>query len=190
GGGAVGGVWARLGGRHPRAPFPDGGPGSRPPAGKPAVLLAEPRGARLLLRLALRLSMLPLVSREGDRVLYHAACALAANGLTALYGAADRVLQAASVPAPGEPPAALRALMAAALDACAGLGAAGALSGPVARGDAATVALHREALARIAPPLDQAYRALMVEALELAVQRGLPGPAAASVSAALRPRGA
>jgi predicted short-subunit dehydrogenase-like oxidoreductase (DUF2520 family) len=175
----------RLGALHPVAPFPDVATGLQQMAGRPAVLLGEPRALRLLARLARMLGMQPLESRGGDRALYHAACALAANGLTALCAAVERAFAAAAALAPDDARAVAQALMAAALQATRDRGAAAALSGPVARGDAATVAVHRRALRGVANELDDAYRALMVQALALAEQRGLSAAAAAAVRQAL-----
>lgn len=179
----------RRGALHPVVPFPDAGTGLRGLARMPAVLSGDAAARRLLERLAAMLGMTPLWSTGGDRVLYHAACALAANGLTALRSVVDRVLAGAG----GLPPAAAAevagALMHAALRACDQHGAAAALSGPVLRGDAATVGDHRAALLDRCPEADPAYRALMAQALELAQSRGLGVEAAQAVAQALR-RGA
>jgi predicted short-subunit dehydrogenase-like oxidoreductase (DUF2520 family) len=61
---------------------------------------------------------------------------------------------------------------------------AAALSGPVARGDADTVAAHRRALQAAAAPQDLLYRALMLQALRLH-EGHLPESAAAALRAAL-----
>ncbi|HEX5054488.1 MAG TPA: Rossmann-like and DUF2520 domain-containing protein [Planctomycetota bacterium] len=169
----------RRGSLHPVAPFADAAAGLRAIAGAPAVLDGDPRSLRLLRRLCTWLGMVPIVGGGGDRVLYHAACALAANGLTALHGAAARAFAAAGV-GPADAHATLvEALMAAALRSASQRGAAAALSGPVRRGDVPTVLAHLEALARAAPELLDTYRALMGQAIELAAHAGL---AAESVS--------
>jgi predicted short-subunit dehydrogenase-like oxidoreductase (DUF2520 family) len=94
-----------------------------------------------------------------DRRIYHAAATVASNHLVALLGQLDRLAAAAGVPFE-----AFLALARASLDNVAALGPAGALTGPVARGDAATVGGHLAAL-----PADEtdAYRALAREALRL-----------------------
>jgi predicted short-subunit dehydrogenase-like oxidoreductase (DUF2520 family) len=61
-----------------------------------------------------------------------------------------------------------------------------ALSGPVRRGDAATVAAHRAQLQRAAPAVEPAYLVLMQRALALARAAGLPEALASQVAAALR----
>jgi predicted short-subunit dehydrogenase-like oxidoreductase (DUF2520 family) len=77
----------------------------------------------------------------------------------ALLGQAVRVAQAAGVP-----PAALLPLVRASVDNVAALGPDDALTGPVARGDADTVARH---LATLPGEERDAYRALAREALRL-----------------------
>jgi predicted short-subunit dehydrogenase-like oxidoreductase (DUF2520 family) len=95
----------------------------------------------------------------GARARYHAAATIAANHLVALLAQAMRVADDAGVP-----PAALLPLVRATVDNVDALGPAGALTGPVARGDADTVARHLDALTDRDAAL---YRALAREALEL-----------------------
>jgi predicted short-subunit dehydrogenase-like oxidoreductase (DUF2520 family) len=78
---------------------------------------------------------------EGDWPRYHAAAAVAANHLVGLLGQVDRV--AATI---GVPLAAYLDLARGAVDNVAALGPAPALTGPVARGDDATIERHRAAL--------------------------------------------
>ncbi len=110
-------------------------------------------------RLALSLGMRPFRVAPGERARYHAAATIASNHLVALLGQAVRVAEAAGVP-----PDALLPLVRATVDNVEALGARGALTGPVARGDADTVARHIEVL-----PADEqpAYRVLAREALRL-----------------------
>lgn len=87
---------------------------------------------------------------------YHAAAVIASNHLVALLGQVERV--AASIDVPLD---AYLALARGALDDVVALGPAAALTGPVRRGDHATVERHLQAL-----PDDErsAYRALAEEA--------------------------
>lgn len=174
----------RRGALHPAAPFADVG-SAAPAPGAPAVILGDPRAMRLLRRLCAWLGLRPIVARDGDRVLYHAACALAANGLTALFAAAEGVLARAGVVADGDARPIVLALMQAAVAACGEHGAAAALSGPVRRGDATTVARHLQQLRAAAPEAVPLYRSTAVQALALARERGLPPEQAAAVAAAL-----
>ena len=85
---------------------------------------------------------------------YHAAAVIASNHLVALLGQAERV--AASVGAPIE---AVLDLARGSLADVADLGPRGALTGPVRRGDTATIERHLDAL----PPDERAAYAAMVE---------------------------
>src|SRR5262249_4441615 len=110
-------------------------------------------------RLALTLGMRPFRVAPGRRAQYHAAATIASNHLVALLGQAVPVADAAGVP-----PEALLPLVRASVDNVDALGAGDALTGPVARGDADTVARHLDTL----PPDERAaYRALAREALRL-----------------------
>jgi predicted short-subunit dehydrogenase-like oxidoreductase (DUF2520 family) len=85
----------------------------------------------------------PVVVAEEDRPLYHAALAHGANHLVTLVAEALDLLTAARVEQPAR---VLGPLLSAALDNALRQGDA-ALTGPVARGDAGTVAAHVEAVA-------------------------------------------
>ncbi|MBX3464108.1 MAG: DUF2520 domain-containing protein [Planctomycetes bacterium] len=179
----------RRGALHPLLPFADAAAGAQAMAGAPAVCEGDARSLRLLRRLCDRLGMVPIVPTRLDRGRYHAACALAANGTTALRALVDAAFTAAGGLAPDERRVGADALMAAALAACSERGAGPALSGPVRRGDAATVALHVAALAAASPRAAAAYRVLMQEALALAEGQGLGAALAAAVREALAATG-
>jgi predicted short-subunit dehydrogenase-like oxidoreductase (DUF2520 family) len=98
----------------------------------------------------------PVFIDEARRGLYHAALASGANHLVTLVVQAADLLRAAGVT---EPARMLTPLLAAALDNALLLGDAG-LTGPVARGDADTVAEHIEALRDVSPEALRAYVAL------------------------------
>jgi predicted short-subunit dehydrogenase-like oxidoreductase (DUF2520 family) len=97
---------------------------------------------------------------DDHRAGYHAAAAIASNHLVALLGQVDRVAASAGVPLE-----AYLELARGSLDNVVSLGPAAALTGPVARGDWATVRAHVEAL-----PADEvpAYLALVDAAARLA----------------------
>lgn len=98
----------------------------------------------------------PVFIAEEYRSLYHAAIAGAANHLVTLVLQACDVLAEAGV---GNPARMLGPLLSAALDNSLRLGDA-ALTGPVARGDADTVASHVAALHAVAPETLPVYLAL------------------------------
>ena len=106
-------------------------------------------------RLARVLRMNVIEIRDDDRALYHAAASIAANYLVTLQGEVERLM--ASV---GVDRAMVAPLARAALDAWAERGAAAALTGPIIRGDEATVGRQRDAIALRAPELLPMWDAL------------------------------
>ncbi|CAN5705159.1 Rossmann-like and DUF2520 domain-containing protein [soil metagenome] len=103
---------------------------------------------------------------DADRAAYHAAAAVASNHLVALLGQVARI--AGDI---GVPPEAYLDLARATLENVASVGPAAALTGPVARGDWATVARH---LAALDPSEQEAYRVLAAAARRLVDGQGLP----------------
>lgn len=95
---------------------------------------------------------------DADRPAYHAAAVIASNHVVALLGQVERVAP------PGVPFEAYLELARATLDNVAALGAAGALTGPAARGDWATIDRH---LAALDPAEHDAYRTLVALARRL-----------------------
>jgi predicted short-subunit dehydrogenase-like oxidoreductase (DUF2520 family) len=113
-----------------------------------------------------------LLLSEESKPLYHAACVLASNALVALESTAAGLLRAAGA---GEEDALglLLPLAQGTLQNVKNLGLEKALTGPVVRGDAATVREHLEAL-RKDPDASEVYRVLGRGILRLARQSGLP----------------
>ncbi|HVV35766.1 MAG TPA: DUF2520 domain-containing protein [Acidimicrobiales bacterium] len=96
------------------------------------------------------------------RALHHAACCVAGNHLVTILGQVERLANAAGVS-----PAAYLELVRAVVDNVEQIGAAAALTGPVARGDYGTVERHREAIAAHTNDL-ALYDALLPATEELA----------------------
>ncbi len=111
----------------------------------------------------------PVFIAEEDRGLYHAALASAANHLVTLVTESCDLLQAAGA---ADPARMLSPLLFAALDNALRLGDAG-LTGPVARGDAGTVAGHLETLRDAAPEALAVYVALARLTADRALAAGL-----------------
>jgi predicted short-subunit dehydrogenase-like oxidoreductase (DUF2520 family) len=112
---------------------------------------------------------------EEHRAMYHAALAHGANHLVTLVNeAADRLRDAGVV----EPERVLEPLLRAALDNALRQGDA-ALTGPVSRGDAGTVAKHLDTLAAVAPESVPAYLALARRTADRAIAAGRLTPQAA-----------
>jgi predicted short-subunit dehydrogenase-like oxidoreductase (DUF2520 family) len=123
--------------------------------------------------LVIEMSGEPVFVAERDRDLYHAALAGAANHLTTLIAESAELLSKAGV---ADPARLLGPLLSAALDNALRLGIAG-LTGPVARGDAGTVAGHIEALRKVSPPAAVgAYVAMARLTADRAVAAGMLKP--------------
>jgi len=106
---------------------------------------AEARGRWLADRLGLQ----PFELKEDARALYHAGAAIASNYLVTLYKSAGRLFELAGVP-----PQALVPLMQRTIEN------GFELTGPIARGDWATIDAHLAAITRNAPDLEEMYKAL------------------------------
>ncbi|UCF20915.1 MAG: DUF2520 domain-containing protein [Gemmatimonadota bacterium] len=121
--------------------------------------------------------------RSGDKARYHAACVFASNYVVACAGTATQLLAEASGVGEEE---ALQALMPLWRGAVANLEEAGlpkALTGPVARGDLATVRRH---LAALDGDTRDLYRHLALRALELSRRLGLGREVADAIEAEIR----
>lgn len=114
----------------------------------------------------------PVWIPEERRALYHAALAGGANHLVTLVVESMDLLRAAGVDNPG---AMLGPLLGAALDNALRLGMNG-LTGPVARGDAGTVADHVAELSQVSPEGLRAYLALARLTADRALAAGLLKP--------------
>lgn len=106
------------------------------------------------------------------KALYHAACCVISNGLVALADRAVALMEASGQPAVEGARALLPLLegTAANLRATAGP-VAQALTGPIARGDAAVIAAHRQAIAQRLPDALPAYDQLCAEIARTAARR-------------------
>ena len=129
-------------------------------------------------QLAKRLGMRAVEAQEHiDLALYHAALALSANGMAALAASAERLLGAAGLE--GEAAEAMLGPLLASVAANVGrVGAAAAMSGPVRRGDASTIARHLARLTEVAPEELPLYRASVQAQLAIARRLGEASPEA------------
>jgi predicted short-subunit dehydrogenase-like oxidoreductase (DUF2520 family) len=110
----------------------------------------------------------PVWIKEQDRPMYHAGLAHGANHLVTLVAQAVQVVGSAGVQ---EPQRLIAPLLLAALDNALRLGD-GALTGPVARGDAGTVAAHLAQLNEQTPDIRPTYVALARATAERALASG------------------
>lgn len=113
--------------------------------------------------LAAALELQPIALEETDRPAYHAAASIASNFLVTLEAMAERV--AAST---GVTRAQLVPLVRATVENWATLGPEQALTGPIVRGDEATVKRQRAAIAERAPETLDLFDALVDATRELA----------------------
>jgi len=115
-----------------------------------AAVTAETDEARELgFELARTLGLEPFELADEARPLYHAGAAIASNYLVTLHRAASELLAAA-----GAPPEALEPLMRRTIEN------GFELTGPIERGDWATVEAHREAIRSVRPDLEPLYDVL------------------------------
>ena len=110
----------------------------------------------------------PVWVPESARTAYHAALSIASNHVVTLQNDAVQVLTRAGV---GDPGRLLAPLAGASLDNALRLGDA-ALTGPVSRGDVATVNAHLRVLAADDPDVLPAYRAMARRTAERALAAG------------------
>ncbi|MGO4680801.1 DUF2520 domain-containing protein [Microbacterium sp. 2MCAF23] len=108
---------------------------------------------------------------DAHRAGYHASASIASNLLLAVLDAAERVAGSAGIPS-GEARAILAPLVRQAVENWADRGAAEALTGPIARGDEATVVRQRAAIAEGNPELLEVVDALIAQTRVLADPEG------------------
>ena len=133
----------------------------------PAAVAGSDEGAeRFAAALADALGMRPFAVPEERRAAYHAAACIASNFLVALEESAAGLLDATGVEDARE---LLAPLVVRTAFNWAEQGG-DALTGPIARGDAATIERHRAALAESAPELIPLYEALAERTATLATE--------------------
>ena len=123
-----------------------------------AITAESPAALAVARELASLLGLKPFTLADADRAAYHAGAAIASNYLVALHRAASLLLTTA-----GAPPEALVPLMRGTIDN------GFELTGPIARGDWATVDRHVGAIRERTPELEPLYRVLADATVALAV---------------------
>jgi predicted short-subunit dehydrogenase-like oxidoreductase (DUF2520 family) len=140
-------------GLHPLQTFAPGAGGLEAFAGAGcAIAGSTPEALAFAADLARKLGMTPFEIDDDGRAAYHAAASVAANFLVTLHHAAERIAAGAGLEA-DDARALLMPLVRRTADNIAELGPAAALTGPIARGDDATVAAQRRAIEKTAPEL-------------------------------------
>jgi predicted short-subunit dehydrogenase-like oxidoreductase (DUF2520 family) len=134
-----------LGGFHPLYPFREG---ARLHGNEGMLIGIEASDSHLQERLIFLgddLGGVPVVLAAGKKVQYHAAASIASNYLVTLFDASLQLMTEAGVPI-DDARSALLKLMQGNLDNLSALPPSQALTGPIARGDVATVEKHIAAL--------------------------------------------
>jgi predicted short-subunit dehydrogenase-like oxidoreductase (DUF2520 family) len=134
-----------------------------------AVAGSTPEALAFASALAERLGMTPFEIDDEGRAAYHAAASVASNFLVTLQGAAERIAGGAGLE-PEQARALLAPLVRQTVENIAELGPEAALTGPVARGDEATVAAQRAAVEEAAPELVELFDELVRRTRALAGQ--------------------
>jgi len=137
--------------------------------------------------IALLLGGEPLRIPAAQRPLYHAAAVMASNYVIALMDAAAMLMNASGT----SEKASLRAigpLVRTSVENALNLGPVLALTGPIQRGDAETVASHLNALAGAPASVCGLYRSAGLHALDVAARRGLARDRADSIRRLLEGR--
>ena len=172
---------AALGSLHPLQTISDPERAAERLKGAWAAVEGMPRAVEAAERLAQDVGLRPFRIASQAKPMYHAGAVFASNYLVVVEAVAQRLLRHAGL-TDAEAWQALRPLVEGTLENLARLGPLGALTGPVARGDEATVRRHVEALTQDDAAL---YRVLGRAALELAQKRGMDEGLAARIAGAL-----
>jgi predicted short-subunit dehydrogenase-like oxidoreductase (DUF2520 family) len=139
-------------GMHPLQTFPPGSGSEAFRGAGCAVAGSSAEALEFAGGLARLLGMTPFEIDDEGRAAYHAAASMASNFVVTLLAAAERVAGGAGLD-PHEARALLAPLVRRTVESVAELGPERALTGPVARGDAATVEAQRRAVEDAAPEL-------------------------------------
>jgi predicted short-subunit dehydrogenase-like oxidoreductase (DUF2520 family) len=166
---------------HPAQTFPDRESGVRVLPGTTWAVTAAEADLAWARSLVTDLGGTPVLVPEQARTLYHAGLVVGANGASTVVALARELLLGAGIT---DPAAFLRPLVVNAV-ANATVQGAVALTGPVRRGDAGTVARHLAELERVMPEVTEVYRVLARLALRHAARAGLHPAAAQAVERAL-----
>ena len=166
--GAVAGQVAGIGTLHPLSAIADGKTSMRTLKGTVFGVEGDDAGRAAATKLVGAISGVVLALDSTQMAAYHAAAALASNYIVAAIDAAAAVLAGAGV-SQDRAAAALVPLAEGALRNIGAHGTVKGLTGPVRRGDPATVSRHLEAL-RDRPDLAEIYRVLARRAVDIATR--------------------
>ncbi|HVR83609.1 MAG TPA: Rossmann-like and DUF2520 domain-containing protein [Planctomycetota bacterium] len=178
-----------AGALHPLRSFVDAGKAAASFAGTPCAVDGDAAAMKRLLPFVRAIGGTPLRVKAGRKPLYHAGAVFASNYLVTVLEAGLRLLEEAGV----KRAAALRALTQLAEGTLANVHAVGipeALTGPIERGDAATLKRHVASILERSPLLYPLYALLGAQTAEMAATKGsLRGRGLEKVQSALLPPG-
>lgn len=168
---------AATGSLHPAFSFAEPARAVAGFAGTRCALEGEPAALKQLAAFAAAIGGVPFELAPGGKAAYHAALSIASNYLVTVTDLAYRAAAFAGLDRTAAG-ALIAPLMRQTLDNALTLGPGPALTGPIVRGDAGTVAGHLQTLATD-PALAECYRALGRATLQLAAPQLTPAQQAA-----------
>lgn len=113
----------------------------------------------------------PFLLDRDKKALYHLAAVIACNYFVTIVDTAGTIFERIGIERSEGLPGLLK-LVRGTLGNIEKLGTAGALTGPIARGDVETVELHMNAIRAAMPELEELYRVLGAATIDLALQKG------------------
>ena len=145
---AVAAAGSQVGSFHPLQTMPDPATGARQLPGAWIGITAPQPLHGTLIELAESMGCHPFSLPDGSKPLYHAAAAASANFVLAALTVSENLFDAAGVPLEAAKP-----LVDAIIENAFALGPREALTGPIARGDVATVARQLDAVRAASPDI-------------------------------------
>ncbi len=165
---------------HPLQTFASGEQGVKALAGSYFSLEGDESAIAIGQKLVEDLGGISFSIDAPSKALYHAAACMASNFITTLLGSVADTLKLCT----GKeeiPLAAMAPLIQMAVTNTLSMGASAALSGPIVRGDSATVAKHLEQLRKSDPQLEQLYQCLALHTVHLASKAQRLSPESAAI---------
>lgn len=161
-----------IGSFHPLQTFPDPISGAKSLAGSYVTIEGDETAMRACRELARKLQCHSMEIPSDAKPLYHAAACVLSNYMVAVVDIGLKLLEASGVDKPHSLDA-VKPLLDATLQNILNKGTVNALTGPVARGDYATVEKHIHALQQHQPAWVDIYKALGKVTLEIAEQKNM-----------------
>ncbi len=162
---------ASIAGLHPVASFADPALAAQTFVGTFCAVEGDPEACEMLQGALTRLGAIPFRIEPEFKTIYHAGTVMACNYLVALLEAGLRCFEKAGL-SRETAIGLIEPIVRGTLDNVRELGPAGALTGPIARGEASVVARQCEALGEWDPTVASIYKSLGQMATELSAVQG------------------